>query len=419
MIWPLSRFWPPSREVEDARQRAAYAQSALDVGAAELRSISFQDLWGQGADIDDIRAQSIKTATTLVPVFAATRKIADTIAAMPLEAYRKVGDERIPIDLPPLFTDPSLFGGFFEWVQRALTSLLLKGNAYGLITSWTYDGWPRWIEWLHPDEVSIMNNLTLMPGSQDWRVRGRPVRQWRGRDSQGELIHIPWYVIPGFVLGLSPIGQFATTIEAGILVQRYGRNFFRSDAVPTGTLETDQPVSQQQATEIKGRFRTAVSGRDVAVLGAGLKYSRIMMPPEDSQFLQTIRATATQIASIYGLPALSIGGEIGSQSKTYASVEQEAQDLINALQPYLTKLEQAFSTLMPRPQFVKFNIDSMVRPDLKARYEAHKIALEAGFMTIDEVRRIEDLPPLAQVQAADQGEIAQILALPSATGGNP
>lgn len=382
-------------------------------------------MFGQGLDVNTVVSNSITSAVSLVPVFACTRLIADSIAAMPLEAYRKVGDERVPIDLPPLFTDPSRFGGTFEWVQRALVSLLLRGGAHGYVTEFDYYGYPRQVEWLHPDEFMVMlDNITWAlrtTGGADWRWLGVPIRQWmpRGVGIPGELVYIPWYVIPGFIRGISPIAAFRVTIEGGKHAQQYGRDWFKSGGHASGTLESDQPINQVQANEVKARYKSAISGHDVAVLGAGLHYNQITVPPEESQFLQTIRATATQIASIYGLPPHKIGGESGATHKTYANEEQEAQDLVNALMPYLSKLEQAFSNMTPRGVYVKFNVNSIVRADLKTRYEAHQIALgmngSPAFMSVDEVRAVEELPPMPveeQETAQEQQQINQLQVLP-------
>ena len=216
-----------------------------------------------------------------------------------------------------------------------------------------------------------------------------------GRDSGGALLHIPWYVLPGQVLGLSPIKAFARTVETGILSERFARNFFRDDAIPSGVLETDRAVDQDQAKTIKSRFKAAASGREPVVLGGGAKYHAITVPPDESQFLETIKANATQIASIYGVPPEMIGGMSGS-SMTYANVEQQSLNLVtHTFRPYLTKLEQHLSTLLPRPQVVRFNLDALLRADLKTRYQAHQIALKApAFMTVDEVRELEDMGPM-------------------------
>jgi HK97 family phage portal protein len=368
------------------------------VEEAEERAISWTDLWGSGRVSGNVDANSINIALTLAPVWAAVRFISDTVAAMPLHAVREEDSVKVPITTPALLSDPSLFGGTFEWVQRALTSLLLRGNAFGHITSFDGNGWPQRVEWLHPDEVQVKDNrATSRP---EWFWNGRPISPWLGRDSTGSLLHIPWFVIPGEILGLSPIGAFATTIETGILSQRFGRDFFGADAIPSAVLETDQEVDQQKADIIKRRFREAAKGRDAVVLGAGTKYKPITVPPEESQFLLTIKATATTVASIYGLRPEKIGGESGN-SMTYANVEQQSINDVNDIRPYFTKLEEHFSNLMPRPQFARFNTGVLLRADTATRFATHGIALDKGFKTVSEVRELEDMPPLTAAQKTE------------------
>jgi phage portal protein BeeE len=61
--------------------------------------------------------------------------------------------------------------------------------------------------------------------------------------------------------------------------------------------------------------------------------------------------------------------------------------------PWASRIEQRLTDLLPRGQYAKFNFDALLRPDTKSRYDAHKVALDAGFLTVDEVREIEDLDP--------------------------
>lgn len=386
----------------------------------EQRAISYQDFWGAGGNIEEINGNSISNALTLVPVFAATRLISDAVASLPLGAYRRQGEKQTSIKTPQLLADPTMFGGPYEWVQRCLLSLLLRGNAYGLITGVDQQGFPRQVEWLHPDEVSLEDDTaTARPR---WLWNGRRVDPWLGRDSAGELVHIPWYVLPGRIQGLSPIAQFRATIEGGIYAQRFGRDFFKNGAVPSAVLETDQPVDEDQAKLIKQRLKAAAQGRDTVVLGAGAKYKPITVPPEESQFLETIGANATMIASIYGIyPAELIGGDT-KDSMTYANVEQQSLNLATfTLRPSLVRLEQHFSTLLPRPQFAQFDVDGVLRADRKTRYETHAIALEKGFKTVDEVREEEHLDgpmpkqePPAALPAGNDGEGGTVVQLPRA-----
>lgn len=357
----------------------------------EQRAISSMDLWGSGdAEMADIRGDSVSSALTLAPVFAATRLISDAVASLPLGAYREVDGRKETLPTPALFADPTMFGGRFEWTQRLVNSLLLRGNAYGLITAWDYRGYPRQIEWLHPDEVHVGDDMAIR--RPEWYWLGRKVDPWVGRDSQGELVHIPWYPMPGRVLGLSPIKAFALTIEGGLYAQKFGRDFFKNGGVPSSVFESDQQIDQEQAEKIKSRLRSATKNREPLVIGAGAKYKPISIAPEESQFLESIRATATVVASIYGIyPAEMIGGDTKS-SNTYANVEQASIDLAtNTLLPPVTKLEQHFTTFLPRPQFADIDLDARARADRKTRYETHAIALDKGFKDVAEVREEEGL----------------------------
>lgn len=353
---------------------------------SEQRSISYQDFWGSGGDVADIHSESISTALRLAPVYAATRLLADTIASLPLQAYQKSGEAKRKIPTPGVFADPTSFGTEVEWVQRIMTSLTLRGNAWGYITEFDDFAYPAQIEWLHPDDVSL-NGMNRSLERPRWYWLGRPLEPER-------VIHIPGYVLPGEVLGVSPIAAYALTTETGILSQEFGRDWFRNGSVPSGVLETDQPVTQENAKTVKSRFMAAASGREPVVLGAGTKYKPIAVNPSEAQYLETIKATANQIAAIYGVPPERIGGVPGG-TLTYATREQSAIDLVTySLRPYMVKLEAAFNRLTPPEQYVKFNVDALTRADLQARYQAHHLALTDGWMSKDEIREIEDLPPL-------------------------
>lgn len=354
-------------------------------GRTEERAISFQDVWGSGADTLASRPDNMTTALRLIPVYAANRLLSETIASLPLQQFRKVGDTRRQMDLAPLFEDPTAYGTSHEWKQRAVTSLVLRGNDFGYITEFDDDVYPRRMEWLHPDEVSLADN----------RAVAVPRWFWLGREIEpSRIVHIPGQVLPGLILGLSPISYYAATIDTGLLAKEFGRDWFKNGSIPAAVIEGQGKLSEGGAAKIKSAFRRAAKYREPVALGGDFKYRPITVPPNESQFLATMQATVNEVASIYGIPAERIGGT-SSSSRTYANREQDALDFVTySLGPYLTKLETAFSRLLPPDQYVKFNVDALVRADLKTRYEAHDLALKGGWLSRDEVRKLEDLPPL-------------------------
>lgn len=170
----------------------------------------------------------------------------------------------------------------------------------------------------------------------------------------------------------------------------YATQFTAPGAVPTGILSTDQKLTQEQAEEYKNRWNTRAGG--VAVLGQGTKYSPILVNPSDLQFLETRNFDTLQIARLFGIPPRLMGASIEGSSMTYSNLQDDDMSFIRwTVMAYLRPIEDALSWLLPREWSVRYNLDALLRPSTKTRYEAHKLGLEAGFLTIEEVRSIEGL----------------------------
>jgi hypothetical protein len=84
-----------------------------------------------------------------------------------------------------------------------------------------------------------------------------------------------------------------------------------------------------------------------------------------------------------------------SEGLSMASVEQQHIQFVTiTLRPYVHKLEEAFSLLLPSEAFLRFNMDGLLRGDLQSRFTAYSIGTQAGFLNTNDVRRREDLPPV-------------------------
>lgn len=352
--------------------------------APEQRAISSVD-WVQGNDLDSL--PSTASALSVVPVFAACRLISDSIATLPLQAYRKAGDERLSITLPGVFDKETRI----EWLQQALMSMLLHGNAYGWVVAREGDGTPKNVIWLNPEQVSVDESGPL------------PAFRWNGRvlDSK-DVKHIPAYAVPGSVVGVSPIRACSLLADTGTATQKMMRDWFKGRAVPGLTMHnTEKTFDAAQAELISERLNARLRNGKPFVHGKDWEIEVMKMPAEDAGFVASARLNATQVATIYGIPPEMIGGESNS-SLTYSTVES---NLINfttfTLRPWLAKLEQEFTSWLIQQRFVKFNVDAMIRVDTKTRYEVHRIAREIGLDNIDELRALEDKPPLPNGQGQD------------------
>ncbi|GGZ28477.1 portal protein [Streptomyces inusitatus] len=365
----------------------------------EKRAISYQDVWGSGGP--RLSGVGQERALRLAAVYSATRLLADSVASMPLKSFRAGADGSLrPGLLPPLFRRPAAAGTRYDWLHRCMTSLTLRGNAYGLVVAHDQAGWPSQIEWLHPDDVSIEDNLAVVPV---WFYKGR-------RLEPGQLFHIAAYTLPGQTLGLSPIAYFATTTDTALLAAEFGRDWFENGSTPAAVLETDKVVDREAAGILKARFKEAAAGRDVVALGLGVKYRPISVPANESQFLETIKASANQIAAIYGVPPEKVGGTTGN-NLTYTTVEQNSIDLLTwTLRPWLARLEEAFSLLRPPSEEARFNADAMLRTDTLTRYQTHRIARQIGLNNVDELRQVEELEPLPGGLGQDYTPLVKVAA---------
>jgi HK97 family phage portal protein len=345
-------------------------------------------------------------ALSLVPVFAAARMLASQVASLPLQCYRKTGDTRTKLPTPSLFTQPSVNGTLYDWLHRCVTSLALRGNAFGLITSRDSYGFPTNIEWLHPDHVAVQDTALSGPGSYT-----QPIWYWVGRVLPREdLVHIPWFTVPGRVLGLSPIEACSAAVSTGVSAQVYTADWFNNGAVPPGKFRnTAKTVNQNESDEIKARLAAAIRSRKPLVYGNDWEYDPIAVSAQDAQFIQTLKLSATQIATMYGIPADMIGGDPGG-SLTYRTEVQHALDFVKfCLRPWLELLESAFSNLVPRPQYVRFNLDALLRVDMPTRMAAYQVARNIGLMNIDECRALEDMQPLPDGKGQDYTPLPELV----------
>jgi HK97 family phage portal protein len=325
-----------------------------------------------------------------VAVFAAANLIAQTVTQLPIDLFRGDGPKKVEIQKGPLLTDPGGNGyGFADWAWSVLFRCVLQGNAVGIINGFDTYGFPTGIHMQNIEDVNVKYDDN---GKVKWKIRGTEY-------DADKIFHLRAYPDDGHIMGLSPIGLHMRTIGIGIQAEEFGSNFFADGAHPTGILTSEAKLDQAQAQTVKSRFMAALRGsREPIVLPADIKYQQIQINPLESQFLETQKYSAAECARIFGpgVPEM-LGYETGG-TMTYANVEQRSLHLlIYTLNAWACRLEAALSTgrMTPRGQFVRFNRNALLQATTIDRFRAHEIALKNGFEYINEVRELEDRPPVA------------------------
>jgi HK97 family phage portal protein len=337
-------------------------------------------------------------ALRLSTVWGCVRLLADSVSTLPLRVYR--GEDRDPLPTPPLLARPSAdFPELADWLWAVMASLLLRGNAWGVITDRSGAGLlPAQVDLVHPDHVSV---------SQE---DGRWVIRIGGQEQdRADLFHVKAFPMPGALVGLSPIAYAREAIGLGLAAEKYGAKFFGDSAIPSGLLTTDQRITSEHASTLKERWRASHGGRrDIAVLGDGAKFQAVTIAPDEAQFIQTQQFNVATICRIFGVAPEQMGGQTAGH-EAYTSPEMRGTDFLTfTLRPWLYRVEHAVSTLLPRTQAAKFNAGGFVRATLKDRYEAHESGIRAGWLLRSEVRELEDRPPIPGIddQEPPQGAIA-------------
>lgn len=324
-----------------------------------------------------------------IAVASSVRLIASAMTMLPLYVYSGEGEAKRRISTPRWLDDLGADGqGLEDWMWRGVYSWGLRGNIVGTVTERdTVTGKPRGVDMHHPDDVSVAPS------------KDGPVWRFRGKEIPRDLVfHRRIFPVPGCIMGASPIAQHALTIGTGIAAEQFGAQFFLDGGHPTALFQNTKKALDPAATKkVKDRFLAITRGnREPLVLGADWEYKALSVNPNDSQFLETNKYSSAESARIYGpgMPEM-LGYETGG-SMTYANIEQRSLDLLTfTLDPWFVRMEKMLSWLLPAPQYVKLERKALLRTDVLTRFRVHEIAVRNELETVNEIRLIEDLPPVA------------------------
>ena len=369
----------------------------------EERAISFQSIWGAGDDLTSIGTYSATVVDSnnvfqVNAIYGAVSLIADTISTLPISAYVRRDGARIPFRPTPAWVNkPDVDTTKEAFYGAVIVSLLLDGNAFVRVYS-NARGEVVNLTVLNPHHVEIERNGL---GRVMFKVQGE-----ENLLSTDDVIFIPDVVRPGHIRGVSRIEALKENFGLAIALQNYAAKFFGSGTQTSGVIEYPGNLTAEQAKALQEGFDARHRGwgraHRTAIISGGAKYVPTSVENDKAQFLDSRRMAVEDVARAFNIPSnlLNIPG-----SNTYASVEQNNLAFVtHTLRPIVQKLEGAFSPLMQRTEggenaFIKFSLDGLLRADINSRMSAYSTGLNAGFLTINDVRRLEDLRPIEDVSA--------------------
>ena len=352
-----------------------------------------------------------KTAMQIATVYACVRLLADSVAQLPLFLYRdeKDGKSSKAVKHPLykiLYRQPNPEMTSFSFREVMMTHLLLWGNAYAQIVR---DGKNNVIG-LYP---LLPENVEVDRGENGklyytYHAYTDEVPNTKNKDivfRREEILHVVGLGFNGLV-GFSPIAMMKNVLGATIAVEKYGSVFFKNGAQPMGVLE--HPGVLKNPERIRENWKEVYGGasnaQSVSILEEGMSYKPISLPPEDSQFLSTREFDVEEICRIFRVPPHMVQS---LKRSTFNNIEHQSIDfVVHTLDPWLLRIEQAIikDLLLENEKDVyypKFNVDGLLRGAVNERMRAYSVGVTNGFLSPNEVRRKENLPPIPAEEGGD------------------
>lgn len=339
-----------------------------------------------------------ETAMQCSTVYAVVRVLSSAFCQLPVHVYRRSGSEREILEshrLVPLLTQqPNEWQSKSEFWRLVMVNLLLWGNFYAYKQQ-DGSGRVRHLQPLAPSAVRpeqdpVSMKISYHVSFADGSERVIP---------QSKMLHIRALSMDGIV-GLSPVHQAREAIALSLAAEKMAGSLFANGAVPYVVLKHPGTFKDQSAYErFRESWRNAFSlsagkARGTAVLEGGMELQTVQMNAVEAQFLESRRFQKEEICAAFGVPPHKISM---LERATFSNIEQQSLEFVtDSLMPYIVTIEDALrrDLLGNGEEFIKFNVDGLLRGDIKSRSEALQIMRQNGVISANEWRALEDMNPI-------------------------
>lgn len=334
---------------------------------------------------------------------------ADPVAQMPWKVYRG----RELVDTPTWISDPQAlrvdgrrltapgpdarlsnvefwsqtivsmlnFGEGMVYTPRTLDSF---GQPTGPIIAPIYNLNPLYVELDDDGRYYVDDELEIEQGGRSYL-------------DPRELIVIRNLVMPGRTRGIGVIQAHAGDLQFAANIREYADNLYQR-GVPNGYLKSTNPEmnTAAKADVLKKMWMEQHGGirKGIGVLNATTEFHELNIDPGSGAITDLVKLGKWGIAEAYGVPPSKFGLSFGT-NHSYSNLEQENASYVNdTLMRIARRVEAAIDAVLPAGQSLKIDFRQLLRGDTATRVQLYAGALAAEWMTVDEVRALEDLPPL-------------------------
>ena len=351
----------------------------------EQRGLSINTIFPNSTTIDNDKA------LTLTAVWCAIRLLSESVSSLPCSVYTKQANgDKVEDTKSRIYNllkyRPNNYQNKITFFEYIMMSICTDGNSYVQIVR-DGSGRPSQLIPISPDTVDVVIN----DGELFYQIDSVGILD------SADVLHFKTLTDNG-IDGISPIDQCKKALSWGLNVEEFGDTFFKNGAKPSSVLSTDRALSEQAIERLKNSFSNTYAklknSNSTIILEEGLAFKPISISPEQAQFLSSRQFGIEEVARIFNIPPHMLKD---LSKSSFNNIEMQSQEFVTyTLMPYVTRIEnemnyKLFRTNEVGKTFIEFNVNGLLRGDVKTRNEAYKTAITNGYMSINEVRQKENL----------------------------
>lgn len=334
---------------------------------------------------------TIDTALTLSAVWRAVNVNSGTLAGLPLKVYKSDASGRVHLRTSAaqrVIRKPNDLMTSFIFRETMQAYVMLWGNGYAYIKR-NERGEPVELMPIHP-------SLTYPFKAADGKLYYRIV-------IDGVSMTVPWWSmihIPGLsfngLIGFSPIAVMRESLGGAIATQKFGNTFYENGANIGGVLEVPGELSDTAYQRLKTSWKAqTLNHNETALLEGGVKYSKIGIPPEEAQFLQTRQFQVAEVARWFGTPPHLL---MDLERSTNNNIEHQGMEFVTyTLLPWANRWEEELSRKLLAESdqdstYIEYDFNGLLRADVKSRTESYKSLFGIASITPNQIAQMENMP---------------------------
>jgi len=289
--------------------------------------------------------------------------------------------------------DPDIYTSWEEFAKQLFWDYQL-GEAFVLATARYATGWPARFHVVPPWYV----NVEMDAGTRRYSIGSLEVST--------DILHIRYASSVDDAHGHGPLEAGVARLLAADVLSRYASGIASNGGIPSSVLSHPDELSREQSDELKAQWieaRLSNLGAP-AVLSGGIKWEPTQLNPKDMALVELSQMNESRIAVLLGVPPFLVGLPSGGDAMTYSNVTALFDYHWRAgLRPKAVSVTSALSQwLTPRGTSLLIDADAYVQPEPLQRAQTEQIYLQAGVLSIDEVRAAEHFESDTRIEGVAQ-----------------